>query len=297
VSSRADKTKDVQVLDLERLESRVGTLRTSFASASPYPHVVLDAFLEPQAAADAMEEFAALQDGPWNSYVHVNEAKFSHTDPTSWGPCLRSILETLNSPRFVDFVAELTGIDGLVADPALEGGGLHRSTTGGFLNVHADFTVHPHHLDWSRRINLLLYLNEDWRPEYGGDLELWSADMKRCEKSIAPLGNRVVIFETGLDSFHGHPEPMTCPTDVHRQSLALYYFTREDRPVIRSTEYRGRPGDGARSALIYADKQLLRMYDRVKRRFGLSDEMAWKVLGRLHRFRKKDSPEGRSPEG
>jgi hypothetical protein len=294
VSTEASQARDTDVLDLEALEQNVGALRTSFQSATPYPHIVFDDFLEQRAAHEAMEEFAALQDSPWHSYVHVNEAKFSHTDPTSWGPCLRRILDTLNSPRFVDFVGELTGIEGLMADPALEGGGLHRSTTGGFLNVHADFTVHPHHLDWSRRINLLLYLNEDWRPNYGGDLELWSPDMKRCEKSIAPLGNRVVIFRTDMDSFHGHPEPMTCPKDVHRRSMALYYFTREDRPVVRSTEYRGRPGDGLRSALIYADKQLLRTYDRIKRRFGLSDDVAWKVLGRLDRLKRKGSPEERS---
>jgi hypothetical protein len=283
------------VLDLDKLEYDVDPLRASFRSASPFPHIVLDGFLQPEAARGAMDEFAALQRAEWHSYVHVNEAKFSHTDPASWGRCLRSILETLNSPRFVDFLGELTGIEGLLADPTLEGGGLHRSTSGGYLNIHADFTVHPHHVDWSRRLNLILYLNEDWRPEYGGDLELWSADMKKCVRSIAPLGNRVVIFETGLDSFHGHPEPMPCPSGVHRCSLALYYFTREERPVLRSTEYRGRPGDGAHAALIYADKQLLRAYDRVKRRFGLSDQVAWKILDRISRFRKRAFRGTRSP--
>ena len=160
--------------------------------------------------------------------------------------------------NFVSFLEGLTGIDNLFADPSLEGGGLHQSTTGGYLNIHADFTVHPHHRNWRRRVNLLLYLNEDWHPGYGGDLELWTTDMKRREKVIAPLGNRTVIFTTDADSFHGHPEPMTCPPGVARRSLALYYFSLEDQPLVRSTEYRARPGDGVHSAMIYADKQLLR---------------------------------------
>jgi Rps23 Pro-64 3,4-dihydroxylase Tpa1-like proline 4-hydroxylase len=101
----------------------------------------------------------------------------------------------LNSPPFVDFLEKLTGIDDLLVDESMEGGGLHQSLRGGFLNIHADFTVHPHYRRW-RRVNLLLYLNAEWPEEYGGELELWSTDMKRREEKVAPIGNRVVIFNT-----------------------------------------------------------------------------------------------------
>jgi hypothetical protein len=276
---------DPPILDLPKLEEDLASLHARYAGASPFPHVVLDDFLDEATVRTAMAEFPALEGGEWISYLHVNERKFGQTDPTTWGPTLRAILEELNSPAFVRFLEELTGIDGLIADPSLEGGGLHQSTTGGFLNIHADFTVHPQHREWRRRVNLLLYLNEDWRPEYGGDLELWSTDMKRREVQVAPVGNRVVVFTTNADSFHGHPEPMTCPPGVARRSLALYYFTVEDHPMVRSTEYRARPGDGARSVLIYADKQVLRLYDRAKRRLGLSDQTASRLLARLERLR------------
>src|SRR5205807_3288600 len=146
---------------------------------------------------------------------------------------------------------QLTGIDNLLIDESMEGGGLHQSMAGGFLNVHADFTVHPHNLHWRRRVNLLLYLNDEWPSEWGGGLELWSTDMKRCETLIEPVGNRVVVFSTDANSFHGHPTPMQCPPGVARRSLALYYFTEEAKPQIRSTEYRARPGEGPRAALIY----------------------------------------------
>jgi len=279
------------VLDIEGLERGLQDLGIRYQSASPFPHVVLDDFIQPEVARAAIEEFPPLDPEAWNVYSHANERKFSHTDPDTWGPILRSVLAELNSDRFVEFLSELTGIESLFADDSLEGGGLHQSTTGGFLNVHADFTVHPHHRNWQRRVNLLLYLNEDWRPEYGGDLELWSTDMKRCVETVAPIGNRAVIFTTNMDSFHGHPEPMTCPPQVVRRSLALYYFTVEDSPIVRSTEYRARPGDGLHSVAIYADKQLLRAYDWTKRHLGISDETAKKFLQRVERLRRKRHPD------
>ena len=188
----------------------------------------------------------------------------------------------------MEFVGQLLGIDDLIADPSLEGGGLHQSTRGGFLNIHADFTVHPHHRNWQRRANILLYLNEEWRPEYGGDLELWSADMKECVEKVSPVANRALIFTTDPTSFHGHPEPMLCPEGVARRSLALYYFSIEKDPVVRSTEYRSRPGDGARGILIFADTQMLRAYDWAKRRLGLSDQFASKFLAYRERILRKN---------
>ena len=267
-----------QLLDMGRLERDVDRLHSIYQSAIPYPHIVIDNFLEPGVVQSAVAEFPPLDPEQWNNYLHTNERKFSNTNPGTWGPTLQGILNELNSDRFVEFVGNLMGVRDLIADPSLEGGGLHQSTTDGFLNVHADFTVHPHNRKWQRRANILLYLNEDWKPEYGGDLELWSADMKRCVKKISPIANRVLIFTTDVNSFHGHPEPMRCPAGVARRSLALYYFSIEADPVVRSTEYRARPGDGAHAILIYADKQMLRVYDWMKRHLGVSDQAASRML-------------------
>ncbi len=160
-----------------------------------------------------------------------------------------------------------------MADPSLEGAGLHQTRAGGFLNIHADFTVHPHERHWHRRVNLLVYLNEDWHPEYGGDLELWSRDMRTRVEVVAPIANRAVVFTTGADTWHGHPDPLRCPPDRARRSLAIYYYTVEEAPLARSTEYRARPGDGVKAAVIWLDKELVRAYDWVKRRVGLSDRV------------------------
>ena len=289
MSSEPKTSVPSPVLDIDRFERDIQHLRSTYQSAQPYPHIVIDDFLEPAAAAVAMAEFPPLAPDQWTNYLHVNERKFSNTDPATWGPSLRAILDELNSPRFVAFIGDLLGVDNLIADPSLEGGGLHQSTRGGFLNIHSDYTVHPHNRTWQRRVNLLLYLNEDWLPEYGGDLELWSADMKRCVESVRPMANRVLIFTTDANSFHGHPEPMTCPEGMARRSLALYYFSVEKDPVVRSTEYRPRPGDGARSILIFADTKMLRAYDWAKRHLGISDETASRVLGYRDRLRNRIS--------
>jgi hypothetical protein len=245
---------------------------------------VLDDFLAPEVGERASHEFPAVDPKVWINWVHVNEHKYGNRDPRTWSVTLRSIAEELNSAAFVGFLEKLTGIDDLIVDESMEGGGLHQSLPGGFLNIHADFTVHPHHRQWRRRVNLLLYLNAEWLEEYGGELELWDMDKKQCEERIAPIGNRVVIFNTDADAFHGHPEPLRCPDGMSRQSLALYYFTLEEDPLVRSTEYRSRPGDGLHAVPIYLDKQALRTYDRVKRWFGLSDDAASSFLRRVQRF-------------
>jgi hypothetical protein len=106
---------------------------------------------------------------------------------------------------------------------------------------------------------------------------------------VAPIANRAVVFTTGEDTWHGHPEPLRCPLDRSRRSLAIYYYTVEDAPDARSTEYRARPGDGPKAVLFYLDKQTLRGYDWVKRRVGLSDRRTSRLLGGFGRRPPEDT--------
>jgi Rps23 Pro-64 3,4-dihydroxylase Tpa1-like proline 4-hydroxylase len=146
------------------------------------------------------------------------------------------------------FLEDITGIAHLIPDPYLEGGGFHSIGAGGFLKIHADFNWHAK-LNLHRRLNVLLYLNSKWSEDWGGDLELWDQDMTRCVKKITPVINRLVIFSTTDSSFHGHPDPLMCPSDVIRKSIALYYYTagRPEEEVVRprstQTKYRARQGE------------------------------------------------------
>ena len=281
----SDTSPNFDALNIEDLRERLSVLKTEFATAHPYPHIVIDNFLPENVFQQAMADFDVVSKEQWTGYLHVNERKFANSNPDTWGPTLQQIANELNSPEFVSLLEELTGIPNLLIDPTFEGGGLHQSLRGGFLNMHADFTVHPHQRQWKRRLNLLLYCNENWLPEYGGGLELWDATMSHAEKVVQPLGNRVLIFATDATSFHGHPDPLQCPDGVARRSMALYYFTYEDKPNVRSTEYRARPNDGSKGILIYLDKMTLRIFDKAKRRLGISNSFANRVLRLIDRVR------------
>ena len=162
------------------------------------------------------------------------------------GEATRHLLAELNSAPVIAFLERLTGIEGLVPDPHFVGGGLHQIERGGHLKVHADFNRHPR-TQLERRINLLLYLNRDWKDEYGGALELWNRDMSACEARILPLFNRCVVFSTTETSYHGHPEPLNCPEGWTRKSIALYYYAREpagdNEGGEHNTLFQVRPGE------------------------------------------------------
>lgn len=262
-----------------RWEPQLPELTARYRNALPFPHIALEDLLESEAAKAAMHAFPKVKDQGWIHYVHVNEKKHGLNKMDRLPPYLRSVIQELNSDQFVKWLERLTGIEGLRADDMLEGGGLHQSQRGGFLNIHADFTVHPHKRNWKRRVNVLVYLNKNWRIEWGGDLELWERDMSACGQKIPPLFNRCVIFNTDEDSYHGLPDPIQCPEEETRKSIALYYFTVEEKaPSLRTTNYRARPTDGAKGIAIWLDKQAISAYTRVKRLFGINDDFMSRVL-------------------
>ncbi|MBI1224865.1 MAG: 2OG-Fe(II) oxygenase [Bacteroidetes bacterium] len=146
----------------------------------------------------------------------------------------------LNSQPFLEFLQNLTGIEEtLVPDPYFEGGGCHQIKSGGFLKVHVDFHKHKM-MGLDRRVNVLVYLNEDWDEAWGGHFELWEKDMSKCVTRIAPFFNRMAIFSTTDFSWHGHPDALACPPDRSRKSLALYYYTngRPDSEVSEANRQR-----------------------------------------------------------
>lgn len=273
-----------QIIDLPHWRQAFRAKADNYQQAAPYPHAQFDDFLSEWAAREAMQAFPPIKGDGWIHYVHVNEKKHGLNKMEAIPPFLQSVIRELNSDAFVAELSRLTGIPGLKADPSLEGGGLHQSQRGGYLNIHADFTVHPHQRNWRRRVNLLVYLNEGWEESYKGDLELWDRQMEACRKKISPVFNRCVIFNTDEDSYHGLPEPIQCPEGMTRKSIALYYFTEEqEAPRRRNTNYRARPGDGIKSLFIYLDKQLVNVYSNLKSVLGINDDFISKVLNLFNR--------------
>ena len=263
-------------------------LAKPYRVATPFPHIHLAQFLEPEVAKTIAEDFPEANSAEWIHYKHGNEDKLGLNRRALFPPSVAAVIDELNSPPFVSWLCELTGIANLMPDPSLEGGGLHQAQRGGFLNVHTDFSVHHHRPNWERRVNLIVYLTPGWREEWGGALEFWANDMQQRAAQYFPRFNHAVIFNTDNHSLHGFPEPLRCPEGVARKSLALYYYTfhRQAHLSIRSTNYRPRPEDGlVKSLLIRLDTVVVNLYSRAKRRFRFSDRAASRLLGTIASLR------------
>lgn len=197
-----------------------------YAAARPFPNITFDDFFDPDILSKVVEEFPDLskQKSIINYNTH-NEKKLAAKGETLFGENTKLLAHYLNSQPVLEFLQELTGIkETLLPDPYFIGGGYHEIKPGGLLKVHADFNKNDL-TGLDRRINLLVYLNKDWEESYGGHFELWDKDMQSSHKKLLPVFNRIAIFSTTDFSYHGHPDPLTCPPDRSRRSLAFYYYT------------------------------------------------------------------------
>jgi Rps23 Pro-64 3,4-dihydroxylase Tpa1-like proline 4-hydroxylase len=217
-----------------------------YKSNLPFPNIYFDDFLPFPVAEAVLRDFPEPKELRWKEFSNPNEKKLAFDVAEKLPDSIREVLYFLNSRPIVQFLETLTGIKGVISDPWFVGGGLHQIKPGGHLEVHADFNRH-NKLQLDRRINLLIYLNKDWKEEYGGHFELWNREMTAAEQKILPLFNRCAIFSTTSTSYHGHPTPLACPPDRSRKSLATYYYSNgrpeEEVGSEHSTLFQHRPGE------------------------------------------------------
>lgn len=272
--------KGQEIFPYSRWSRDLPKFKEKYRMEQPFAHMTFKDFLDSDVATKALSQFPKSDDETWTHWKHFNSNKMGNTNRKVFPEFIGQLIDEFQSDRFVKWLSQLTGIEGLLSDPTLDGGGIHQTETGGFLNIHADFTTHHYRTHWRRRVNLIVYFNENWKEEWGGHLELWTKDMSRCMVRHAPEFNSAVIFSTNDDSFHGHPEPLKTPEGVSRRSLALYYYTEEPNlDAGKSTQYRARPNDSAvKRTLIYLDTKAIDLYSRLKVRFKLSDQFASQIL-------------------
>jgi len=235
----------MDILTDEAVEKLVG----GYTITDPFPFIVIDDFLKESTVDEIKTSVDNLRNESANHYLpqYWEHNKFGFTK--GFDECLQNLFIRLNSDEFISYIEQLTGIKDIIRnDVTLAGAGVHRTTNGGFLDIHTDFNTYVLKYDYKidRRINLLIYLNPDWKDEYGGQLLL--CDPTSVKYKILPQMNRAVIFNTTKSSFHGHPIPLTVPDGVTRQSIAVYYYTKHQPP----NDFEGEP---MRKVMIYDSKQ------------------------------------------
>lgn len=260
-TARLRPRRDGQTIffDREACRSLGEALHDRYVRNRPFPHIVIDEFLPKEILQQVVKEFPAREKGRF--YDDHSRLKTGYQMEKITSPLITNLISALNSSPFLDFLERMTGITGLIPDPHQAGGGLHETARGGHLSIHADFNINPR-LHTRRRMNLILFLNEDWQDEYGGALELWETNMSCKAVEVMPVMGRAVVFNTESDSFHGHPDPLNCPEGVYRRSLALYYYTVPEGAEILepsyTTDFRPRPGTSDKRQVKTKVRQLLR---------------------------------------
>jgi hypothetical protein len=246
-------------LDLTSAARKGTELAGSYASAKPFPHVVIDEFLPNTVLELCLRDFPSQTGIVGVSFDREQERLKTQFNPDTLSSEVRALFYAFNSRPFIQVLENITGIKGLIPDPFFLGAGLHETTQGGYLHIHADFNHHKP-LNLERRINVLIYLNKDWQPDYGGQFELWDQAMTSKQVAAAPLFNRCVIFNTNSDSFHGNPEPVNHPRGEPRRSIALYYYTStwSDAKAEHTTRFRTRAGTGDRVDWSVRRRELIR---------------------------------------
>lgn len=244
--------------DLQEIAKK---FKDEYQSAAPFPSIYFNDFFNPDVLDTILEEFPDLEKHGDLKYNTPNEIKLASKGERRFGPVTKAFAHFLNSEPFLDFLQEITGIEErLLPDPYFEGGGFHQTKPGGFLKIHADFNKHRE-TGLDRRLNVLVYLNKDWKDEYGGHFELWNRDMTECVSKVPPTFNTLAMFTTSDFSYHGLPNPLTCPPDRSRKSLALYFYTN-GRPVHEINEgledhttlFKARQGDEVDSKMVKFNK-------------------------------------------
>jgi len=268
-----DLTKSAEVLSLSEFLNPIDrdALRDQVRRSTPVPNFVIDNFLRQEFAEGVADAFPPYEEAiaVGRSFRAVNEkGKVQVTDSSRFSEPIRELNHVLSSPGFCELISHALGIPKLLADEQLVGGGMHQTAARGHLDVHVDFN-YLEDRGWHRRANLLVFLNRGWQPEWGGEFELWDADVKVRHHAHLPIFNRCVLFETNEISFHG-VTAVKCPLGQTRKSFAAYYYTTEApahwNGQAHSTVFRARPDEFLKGTLAMPAEKAKRWLSQTIRR-------------------------------
>ena len=255
----------INLIDLQLMESKknklsyfgkwidnVEELKKKFVGSEPFDNIIIPNFFSEEFAESLFQQFPTdIENGKWHKYNNPLEIKFAYDDVKNLPIVLKDAFYLLSTKEITEKINILSGINSLEYDPYLHGAGLHAHPSNGRLHMHLDYEKHPH-LDKERRLNIIVYLTKEWKEEWNGETQLWDKDMKNCIVKSPVKFNTAFIFKTNDVSWHGLPEPITCPEDILRKSLAYYYIS----PIVSQPDNKkvGNDGTGYRTKATYTKR-------------------------------------------
>lgn len=232
-------------------------LRKQFDTAIPCRHLVLDNFLDQELADTLFAKFPSLESLNVKR-KSMNEEKAEDYHFERWDPAFSDLRKVVGSEEFYQWMRKVTGVEGLITTTDSLGSGVHQGGNGSYVDVHVDVNMNPEAGLW-RRVNLLIYLNKEWKEEYGGHLELWDKDMKVKHQHVAPSHNRAVIFYTDDDSPHGYSK-INIPEGESRKSFYTYYYTEIGEGFkYRDSKFVSRPDDSLSKKILTETKETIKI--------------------------------------
>lgn len=204
----------------------------NFKNGKPFEYTIIPLFFEEEIANKINDNFPIPSNGDkdWNYYHNPIEHKYSLNKFDKYSE-MKEVFDYLQSDECLKYIREITGIEDLEVDPYLHGAGIHAYPNNGKLDIHLDYNIHPI-TKKERRVNLIIYFNKDWDEKYGGKLKLYDNKLNEVETNEYCLWNTAIIFRTSDISYHGLPEPIKCPEDKYRKSLAIYYVSKPRENLI-----------------------------------------------------------------
>jgi len=247
--------------------NNVETLQPQFDTAKPFEHIIIPNFLNESYAELLYKSFPVdIENESWHKYYNPIEVKYAFDNIQELPDELKYIFYLLSTKEIASKFAVLSNIPDLEYDPYLHGAGLHIHPRNGRLHVHLDYEKHPH-LNKERRLNMILYLTKDWKPEWNGDTQLWDKDMKECVVKSEVKFNTAIIFKTNEISWHGLPEKINCPEGNLRKTLAYYFITPLNSPA--QNEKIGNDGSGYRTKATFTKRPDDKYCDKIDKLYKI----------------------------
>ena len=233
---------------------KIADLKSRFNNTAPFKYIVIDNFLEKDLARKITDSFPSM-DSMKTKYKGLNENKAEDSTFENFSEPIQQLNHFISSAYFIEWISSITGFEDLQSINDRLGAGLHQGGNNSFLDIHIDYNIHPVK-KLHRKLNLIIFFNEEWKTNWGGLLELW--DKTNCFEKITPAFNRMVLFECNEISYHGY-DCINCAENITRRSYYHYFFCGVPKGLsYHDTVFLLKPNDSLRKKILTGSKEFIK---------------------------------------